>query len=209
MYLNHFGLEKHPFYVTPDPEFLYESPSHREALASIIYGVEERKGFVAIIGDVGVGKTTIGKLLAERLGYDFVDMDEEIEKREGITISEIFRVKGESRFRELESRLVKELSQNNGLVIACGGGVIADTENAEILLKSSRMVYLTASIEEIINRIDNDNSRPLLEVENPEKVASELYERRKPVYTKYAEITVDTTSKTPKEIVEMVLEALK
>ena len=164
---------------------------------------------IAVYGFMGVGKSTIGKMLAERLGYDFIDMDTEIEKREETTISEIFRVKGESRFRELESRLVKELSQNNGLVIACGGGVIADTENAEILLKSSRMVYLTASIEEIINRTDNDNSRPLLEVENPEKVASELYERRKPVYTKYAEITVDTTSKTPKEIVEMVLEALK
>ena len=164
---------------------------------------------IAIYGFMGVGKTTIGKLLADMLGYDFVDMDEEIEKREGIPISDIFRVKGESRFRELESRLVKELSQNDGLIIACGGGAIADIKNAEILLKSSRMVYLTASIEEIIERTYNDNSRPLLKVNNPEKVASEIFEQRKPVYTKYAEITVDTTGMTPMEVVKMVLEALK
>lgn len=158
---------------------------------------------------MGVGKTTIGRLLAERLGFDFIDMDEEIEKRMGITISEIFRVKGESRFRELESELVKELSQRDGLVIACGGGAIANPENAETLRKSSKMVYLTASIDEIIKRTKQDNSRPLLLVQDLKKVASELYEQRKPVYKKYAEATVDTTDKNTEEVVEMVLEAIK
>ena len=164
---------------------------------------------IAVYGFMGVGKSTIGKLLAERLGYDFIDMDTEIEKREETTISEIFRVQGEPRFRDLETTLIKELSQQDGLVIACGGGAIANTENAEVLGKASRMVYLTATIEEIIERTNHDNTRPLLEVENPVTIASELIERRKPVYTKYAEITIDTTGKTPDEVVEMVLEAIR
>ena len=164
---------------------------------------------IAVYGFMGVGKTTIGELLAENLGYDFIDMDAEIEKREGTTIREIFRVKGEPKFRQLESKLVKELSQRDGLVIACGGGAVADPDNAETLRKTSRMVYLTASIEEVINRTISDNNRPLLEVQNPVAVASELLEQRKPVYTKYAEITVDTTDMTPDEVVEIVLEALK
>ena len=164
---------------------------------------------IAVYGFMGVGKSTIGKLLAERLRYDFIDMDTEIEKREETTISEIFRLQGEPRFRKLESNLIKELSQQDGLVIACGGGAIATPENAEVLGKASRMVYLTATIEEIIERTNHDNTRPLLEVENPVTIASELIERRKPVYTKYAEITIDTTGKTPDEVVEMVLEALR
>ena len=164
---------------------------------------------IAVYGFMGVGKTTIGRLLAEKLGYDFIDMDTEIEKREKTTISEIFRDQGETRFRQLESNLIKELSQKDGLVIACGGGAIANPENAETLSKVSRMVSLTASIEEIIERTNQDNSRPLLEVENPVKEASKLYERRKPVYRKYAEVTIDTTGKTPDEVVEMVLEELK
>ena len=164
---------------------------------------------IAVYGFMGVGKTTIGRMLAERLGYEFIDMDAEIEKREGISINEIFRVHGESRFRQLESMLVEELSKRDGLIIACGGGTIADPYNAEILRKSSRMVYLTASIEEIVKRSRNDNVRPLLDVQNPEYEASELYRRRIPVYIKYAEATVDTMEKTPDEVVERVLEELK
>ena len=145
----------------------------------------------------------------KKLGYNFVDMDIEIEKIEGVTIREIFQVKGEQRFRQLESQLVKELSKKDRLIIACGGGAIAYPENAEKLKQTSRMVLLTASIEEIIKRTSHNNVRPLLEVSNPVKIATELYEQRKPVYKKYAEVTIDTTSKTPKEVVEKVLEALR
>lgn len=164
---------------------------------------------IAVYGFMGVGKTTIGGLLAEKLGYSFIDMDTEIEKREKTTISEIFRNQGEAKFRQLESNLIKELALKDRLIIACGGGAIADPENAETLQKVSRMIYLTASIQEIIKRTSEDNSRPLLETENPEQVASELYEKRKPVYTRYAEITVNTTGKSPSEIVDKILEALR
>jgi shikimate kinase len=157
---------------------------------------------------MGVGKTTIGEILAKKLDYDFIDMDAEIAKREGATISEIFRIQGEPIFRKMESRLVEELSQNDKLVIACGGGAITNQDNADTLSKTSRMVHLTASIKEIIKRTNHDNNRPLLKVQNPYDIASELYEKRKPVYSKYAEVTIDTTGKTPEEVVEMVLEAL-
>lgn len=164
---------------------------------------------IAVYGFMGVGKTTIGKLLAERLGYGFIDMDMEIEKRTGTTISEIFRKQGEAKFRQLESELVKELAEKNKLVIACGGGAIANKENAETMKGSARMVYLTASIPEIIKRTRRDNDRPLLDVPDPLQTASILLEKREPIYRMYAEIIIDTTELTPVEVVERISEELR
>jgi shikimate kinase len=163
---------------------------------------------IALYGFMGVGKTTVGKLLAKQLGYGFVDMDVEIEKNTGMAISEIFRLNGESRFRELESKLVDELSSKNDLVIACGGGVVADADNADKLRTSSRMVYLTATVEAIIRRTSVDKSRPLLNVTDPVETATRLLEERDPVYKKYAEITVNTTDIAPEKVVSAILEAL-
>jgi shikimate kinase len=157
---------------------------------------------------MGVGKTTVGKLLAEKLCYGFIDMDAMIEKNEGVSISDIFRLHGEPRFRQIEAELVKKLSKQDGLVIACGGGAVADPVNAEMLRSSSRMVYLTASMDEIVKRTSVDNSRPLLNVESPAEEASRLYEARKPIYTRYADVSVDTTRKTPGEVVAAILEEL-
>jgi len=164
---------------------------------------------IAVYGFMGVGKTTIGKLLAERIGYDFIDMDIEIEKRTGTTISEIFRKQGEAKFRQLESELVKELAEKNKLVIACGGGALANKENAETMKGSARMVYLTASIPEIIKRTRRDNDRPLLDVPDPLQTASILLEKREPIYRMYAEIIIDTTELTPVEVVERISEELR
>jgi len=164
---------------------------------------------IAVYGFMGVGKTTIGRLLAESLGYGFIDMDQEIEKRIGTTISEIFRLQGEQRFRQLESELVKELAEKDNLVIACGGGVIANRENAEVMRRSSRMVYLIASISEIIKRTRRNNDRPLLDVSDPVQTASFLLEKREPIYREFAEIIIDTTKLTPVEVVERILEELR
>ena len=163
---------------------------------------------IAVYGFMGVGKTTIGGLLAERLGYSFVDMDAEIEHIEGIKISSIFKEKGESYFRKLESELVQTLSNSDGQVIACGGGTVAYPENAEALSSSARMVYLTASIDEIIKRTKDDDTRPLLIVDDPRNAALALLEKRKPIYERYAEATIDTTGLSPNIVVDKILEAI-
>ncbi len=164
---------------------------------------------IALYGFMGVGKTTVGQLLAEKLNYDFIDMDVEIEKNAGMAISEIFRLHGEPWFRERETELVMKLSKRDRMVIACGGGAIVNPVNAEKLRASSRMVYLSAFLDEIIRRTNEDNSRPLLDVPNSVEVAFKLLMKREPVYRKYAEVTVDTTNIAPEDAVSNILEALK
>ena len=159
---------------------------------------------VAVYGFMGVGKTTSGALLAEALGYEFIDMDDEIEKRTGKTIPEIFMDDGEARFRELERDLVRELSGKDGYVIGCGGGALADLVNAEALRESSTLVYLTASVDEILERTGKESHRPLLKVDDPRKTVEELIAKRRPVYERYAEVTIDTTDKTPKEVADEI-----
>ena len=164
---------------------------------------------IAVYGFMGVGKTTIGVLLAERLGYSFLDMDAEIERREGTKISTIFNEKGEPYFRKLESDLVQSLTKTDEQVIACGGGTVANRDNAEALKSVARMVYLTASITEIINRTKDDSNRPLLDVDDPRNTALLLFEKRKPIYERYAEVTIDTTGLAPKVVVDKILEELR
>ncbi|MFC1802371.1 shikimate kinase [Thermoproteota archaeon] len=164
---------------------------------------------VAVYGFMGVGKTTIGALLAEKLGYEFIDMDTNIERQEGASISKIFKDHGESHFRKLESKLVMELSEKERVVIACGGGTLAYQKNAEALRRTATLVYLTASIEDVIKRTRNNNSRPLLDVPDPYKAASDLLNKRKSIYEHYADITVDTSDKMPEIVVSEIMEALR
>ena len=159
---------------------------------------------VAVYGFMGVGKTTSGALLAEALGYEFIDMDDEIERRTGKTIPEIFMDDGEARFRELERDLVRELSGKDGYVIGCGGGALADLVNTEALRVSSTLVYLTASVDEILERTGKESHRPLLKVDDPRKTVEELIAKRRPVYERYAEVTIETTDKTPKEVADEI-----
>jgi shikimate kinase len=159
---------------------------------------------IAVYGFMGVGKTTSGAILAEAMGYRFIDMDDEIEKRTGKTIPEIFSEDGEPRFREHERDLVRELSKKNGYVIGCGGGALADLVNAEALRESSTLVYLTASVDEILERTEKDSHRPLLKVDDPRKMVETLIKKREPLYERYAEIKVDTTGKSPETVAEEI-----
>jgi shikimate kinase len=159
---------------------------------------------IAVYGFMGVGKTTSGALLAEALGYRFIDMDAEIEKRTGKTIPEIFSEDGEPRFREYERDLVREISRKNGYVIGCGGGALADLVNAEALRESSTLVYLTASVDEILERTGKEHHRPLLRVDDPRKTVEALIKKREPLYERYAEIKIDTTGKSPEAVAEEI-----
>ncbi len=111
---------------------------------------------------MGTGKSTVGHLLAAKLGMRFVDMDQLIEQREGRRISDIFATEGESHFRALERGTVEELSRESGLVIATGGGVVLDPRNIEDFDRSGLVVCLNASPKTILARVESDNSRPLL-----------------------------------------------
>jgi shikimate kinase len=163
---------------------------------------------IAIYGFMGVGKTTTGVLLADALGYEFIDMDAEIERREGKTIPRIFSEEGEPRFRELERDLVSELTKRDSTVIGCGGGALADHVNAEKLRETSTLVYLTASVEEILKRTGLQDNRPLLKVDDPRKKIIEMMGKRKQVYERYAEVTVDTTDKPPEQVAREIMEMM-
>jgi shikimate kinase len=161
---------------------------------------------VVLVGFMGSGKSTVGKLLSERLGVPFVDTDVEVEKRTGMDIPEIFKKKGEEYFRGLERRIIEELlSLPYLLVISTGGGLPAYSNNMELLNKKAFTVYLEADFEVLWRRISEDRNRPLVSL-GKEKV-KELLERRLPFY-EMAKFKVRTDVNSPVACVEEILNAL-
>jgi shikimate kinase len=168
------------------------------------------KSSIALIGFMGTGKTAVGKLLAPKLGKQFVELDALIEKNAGRSIPEIFRRDGEVRFRELEIDAVREISTQKNVVIACGGGVVLNTINIERLRKESVIICLTASPSAILRRTAPDKGgRPLLNVADRAQEVRKLLELRRPFYARAADITVNTSRLTIDGVVAKVLEALK
>ena len=163
---------------------------------------------VALIGFMAAGKSTVGRILADRLGYRFVDTDEEIVRRTGLEIAEIFVSKGETVFRALEKRVVAEASASENTVIACGGGVVLDHGNLDALRCTSRLVLLTASVDETMDRVKGDGSRPLLNVGDREKAVTARLKERTPLYLKAADAIVDTSGLTQKEVADRVIQLL-
>jgi shikimate kinase len=146
-----------------------------------------------LTGFMGTGKTTVGRLVAQKLGREFVDTDLVIEERHG-PIQEIFDREGESRFRDIERALARELGQRTGLVIATGGRMLLDPENVRVLSKNGRIFCLVATPEEIYDRVTGDPSRvkrPLLEVEDPKQRIVELLGERGPDYERFPQLTTD------------------
>ncbi len=149
---------------------------------------------IALIGFMGVGKTAVGKVLAEKLNKKFVETDALIEQKAGKSIPEIFQQDGETAFRELEIEVTKEVSQDKNQVIACGGGVVLNKINIDRLKKESVIVYLTASPEVILRRTSTgEGERPLLDTANKALTIQELLTFRKPFYERAADIKIDTT----------------
>lgn len=163
---------------------------------------------IALIGLMGSGKSTIGALLAQKLDLDFVDIDSEIEKKEGTTISEIFAQKGETFFRELETEILKDFSNKNNQVLSTGGGAVQKEENLKILQNNCTIIYLKTSPEVLFERIKDDNSRPLLKNDNPLATLQELLKKRQDNYLK-ADIIVDTDNKTLDEILDETIKNVK
>ncbi len=158
---------------------------------------------IYLVGFMGSGKSTVGRILAEKLNMNFVDVDQLIEEEEKMKISDIFKKKGEKYFRELERRKIKDLTKGENLVISTGGGLGADRENMDLMKKTGFVVWLDVSLDEIIKRCEGDKNRPLLNqsYENIKK----LYEKRKPVY-KMAHIHIKTDNKNPENIAKEIID---
>ncbi|HUV46203.1 MAG TPA: shikimate kinase [Dehalococcoidia bacterium] len=168
------------------------------------------KSNIALIGFMGTGKTVVGGVLAEKLGRSFVELDSLIEQRVGKSIPDIFQKDGEIAFRELEIEVTKEVSKDNNLVIACGGGIVLNKINIDRLRENARMVYLTASPEAILKRVSSEEGqRPLLEVDNPTLTIREMLSFRKPFYERAADITINTSKLDINSVAEQIINKLK
>jgi shikimate kinase len=157
------------------------------------------------VGLPGVGKTTIGKAVARRLGRQFLDFDQEIERRSGMAVREIFRVKGEEHFRDLEFALTRELSITGGMVLSPGGGWIAQQRSVELLRSTGRIIYLRASPEAVARRLRRVETRPLLAGRDPVVALRELYEKRRALY-ETADTVLDTETLARQQLIAKVVE---
>jgi shikimate kinase len=162
---------------------------------------------IFLVGFMGAGKTTVGRVLARRLGWRYCDSDKVIETKAGKTVSEIFSSHGEPRFRDLESETLLSLAGKEKQVVATGGGAVMREENMRAMKKGGVTVYLKAPMSVIWERIKHSRTRPLLSVDNPFEAAEELLRKRIPFY-ETADITVDTSQLTPEEAADEIMKRL-
>lgn len=163
---------------------------------------------VALIGFMGSGKSSVGRLVAQRLGFQFVDTDRIVIKNTGRQITEIFQEHGESFFRDQERLALESLCSQERLVIATGGGIVTRAENVALLREVAFVVWLTVSEEVIFERVSRTNKRPLLQTENPRKTISTLLAQRSPLYENAAHFVVETSAHSHAEIAgKIIIEA--
>lgn len=154
---------------------------------------------IYLIGMPGSGKTTIGKKLAEAMNYHYIDLDEYIEQKACLFISEIFQMYGEKYFRDLETNMLKELSELDNIVVACGGGIVVNKKNKALM--KGLVLFLTAPLAELERRTKGtEDIRPLLN----EKTIYDLYEERKDKYAFFSDIDIDTTKMDVTSIIEVI-----
>jgi shikimate kinase len=152
----------------------------------------KRAGNLYLVGLMGAGKTTVGRLLARRLKLRFLDSDHEIERRCGVKVPVIFEIEGEAGFRSRESQAIAELTTLQGIVLATGGGVVISSENCRLLAASGTVVYLCARPEDLYERVRHDRNRPLLATPDPLARLRELYAERDPLDRAIADLVIDT-----------------
>ncbi|MEH6669552.1 shikimate kinase AroK [Halopseudomonas sp.] len=163
---------------------------------------------VFLVGPMGAGKSTIGRLLAKELKYPFKDSDREIEARTGADIPWIFDVEGEEGFRQREEAMIAELVTEKGIVLATGGGVVMREANRWALAGNGLVVYLRTSVDQQLQRTAKDRQRPLLLNADPERVLRDLMARRDPLYREIADIIIDTDQRGPKVVVNTIVARL-
>jgi shikimate kinase len=162
---------------------------------------------IYLVGPMGAGKTTIGRLLAKALDVRFIDSDREIEQRTGVCIPMIFEYEGEEGFRRREAEVLAELCSEDRVVLATGGGSILLAKNRELLHERGFVVYLQCSVEKQLERTHKDSNRPLLRTKNPREKLQELFLVREPIYRSLADFIVDTGTHSSRSAVRQILRA--
>ena len=167
---------------------------------------------LTLIGYRATGKTTLGRLLAEQLGWDWIDADVEIERRAGKSIARIFAADGEPVFRDIEAQVIADLCRRDRLVVAAGGGAPLRPESRQAMRAGGNVVWLTARPETILARMSGDAStaarRPSLTGQDPREEIIQLLQRREPIYRESAHIAVDTEGRPPEELAAEIVERL-
>lgn len=166
-------------------------------------------GNIFLVGMMGAGKTSVGRVLAKRLNKIFYDSDHVIEERTGVKIPVIFEIEGEPGFRHRESAVLDELTALDEVVLATGGGAVLAQENRDRLRTRGTVVYLRASVKDLLNRTRHDKNRPLLQTADPRARLNELYEMRDPLYREVAHVTIDTGSQSLTTLVNRLHQVLE
>jgi len=164
---------------------------------------------IFLIGPMGAGKSTIGRLLSQELSLEFVDSDKEIETRAGADIPWIFDVEGETGFRDREESVIASLSTQKGIVLSTGGGAVIRDANRSVLKEHGTVVYLNTSVAQQLDRTSRDKNRPLLQTADPESVLKDLMSVRHPLYLETADIIVKTDGRHPKTVVTEIIKQIK
>ncbi len=160
-----------------------------------------------LVGPMGAGKTTLGKLVAQELGFEFLDSDQVIEARTGVDIPTIFDFEGEQGFRDREARVIDELTRRERIVLATGGGAVLRPENRERLRARGFVVYLKVSLARQLERTARDRNRPLLQTADPAATLRRLAEEREPLYQSVADVTIDTSHLRARALKQRILAA--
>lgn len=164
---------------------------------------------IYLIGPMGAGKSSVGRVLATLTGRQFYDSDHEIIERTGVKIAWIFEIEKETGFRLREAMIIKDLCQQENIILSTGGGCIVTPSTREVLKKTGTVIYLKVGLAEQLTRTKRTDTRPLLEVENPKAKLIELNQSRTPIYETLADYTIKTDKKKPKKIAEEIMKLLK
>lgn len=165
---------------------------------------------IFLVGPMGAGKSTIGRHLAQLLNMEFFDSDQEIEQRTGADVGWVFDVEGEAGFRDREEKVINELTENKGIVLATGGGSVQSRETRNRLLGRGVVVYLETTIEKQLIRTQRDKKRPLLQVDSPPReVLEALAKERNPLYEEIADVTICTDDKSAKLVANQIINMLE
>ena len=165
---------------------------------------------IILVGMMGAGKTTIGKLLSNQLGFNFRDLDRKIEEKSGVKINTIFEIEGEEGFREREYVALNEALAEEKVVISTGGGVVVKDINRSLIQKSEAMVvYLKASLDILASRLKNDKTRPMLDKDNKLLSLQKLLSEREPFYENLADFIIDTSQLKTNDVLKTITEKME